>query len=70
MRLDYMQSMIGKKQRVLIEKVSEEGIASGYGEHYLPIEFAVVDRTTNRFEDVVMIGIRGVEDPMMEAMIL
>lgn len=66
-RLEYMHSMLGKSQRVLIEKVSENNIASGYGEHYLPIEFKVEDPTKNRFVNVKMNAVRSGENPVMEA---
>ena len=49
-----MNSMIGKKQRVLIEKVNESGLAFGYGEHYLPVSFQTTDSTKNIFNQVVL----------------
>ena len=48
-RLDYMSSMIGKTERVLIEKVNDQGMAQGYGEHYLPIQFSTPLSTKNSF---------------------
>ena len=66
-RLAYMHSMLGKEQRILIEKV-EDGIASGYGEHYLPVAFAVDDPTTNRFEQVRLTGTTPSADPVMQGM--
>ncbi len=65
LRLEYMQSMIGKKQRVLIEKVSGKMMASGYGEHYLPVEFLTDDNTKNRFADVILTGIKEGAEPVM-----
>lgn len=53
-RLLYMESMLGKTQRVLIEKVNKKGVAQGYGEHYLPIQFSTADRTKNVFRDVIL----------------
>ena len=67
MRLEYMKQMLGKKQRVLIEKLSKEGIANGYGEYYLPIEFKSDQRTTNSFEDVILEKIKEGEDPLISA---
>lgn len=64
-RLEYMHSMQGKQQRVLIEKVVD-GIARGYGEHYLPVSFAVEDPTTNRFEQVRLTGTTPSTDPVMQ----
>lgn len=39
-KLAYRKSMIGKKQRVLIEKLQDRTDAIGYGEHYFPIRVA------------------------------
>ncbi len=66
-RLDYMQSMIGKSQRVLIEKVGADVMASGYGEHYLPVAFKISDPVTNRFADVVLKDIKMGKEPLMRA---
>jgi len=68
-RLQYMHSMQGKEQRVLIEKVAG-GMASGYGEHYLPVAFAVEDPTTNRFEQVRLTGTTPSADPVMQGMLI
>jgi len=66
-RLEYMHSMKGKQQRVLIEKAGDRMMASGYGEHYLPVEFPVEDTTTNRFADVVLKEVVAGEVPVMTA---
>lgn len=63
-RREYLLSMIGKRVRVLIEKV-EKGIASGYGEHYVPVKFGVEDAGTNRFENVELTGVEGDSDLYM-----
>ena len=68
-RLEYMRSMEGKAQRVLIEKVTN-GIARGYGEHYLPVEFATEDPTTNRFEQVRLTGTTPSADPVMQGTLI
>lgn len=68
-RLKYMHSMQGKEQRVLIEKVAG-GMARGYGEHYLPVAFAVEDPTTNRFEQVRLTGTTPSADPVMQGMLI
>ncbi len=69
-RLRYMHSMQQKEQRVLIEKVNEQGIARGYGEHYLPVEFAVTDPSTNRFEKVLLQETLPGEEPVMKGAIV
>ena len=64
-RLSYMNSMLGKEQRILIEKVHKDGMAHGYGEHYLPIVFSTNDPTKNRFQKVVLNGVESSESPTM-----
>jgi len=68
-RLNYMDSMLGKTQRVLIEKVSVEGVAQGYGEHYLPLQFSTPDRKQNIFQDVVLEKLNSTEPPVIRARI-
>ncbi|MDF1573807.1 MAG: tRNA (N(6)-L-threonylcarbamoyladenosine(37)-C(2))-methylthiotransferase MtaB [Bacteroidales bacterium] len=53
-RLAYMESMLGKEQRVLIEKINSQGMAYGYGEHYLPVQFPSPVRTKNIFREVLL----------------
>ena len=65
-RLSYMQSMVGKRQRVLIEKVDTEGLASGYGEHYLPVVFPEASPTRNRFQDVLLEASEHSDPPAMK----
>ncbi len=65
LRLDYMSAMKGSSQRVLIEKVNERMMATGYGEHYLPVTFPVKDPTVNRFADIQLTGIITGDDPVM-----
>ena len=38
----YRESFVGKHQLLLIEKI-ENGVARGYGEHYLPVEVGMLD---------------------------
>ena len=53
-RLRYMDSMLAKQQRVLVEKVDRKRMAHGYGEHYLPVMFPTNDPGRNRFERVIL----------------
>ncbi len=53
-RLRYMDSMLSKQQRVLVEKVDHKMMAHGYGEHYLPVVFPTTDPGRNRFERVIL----------------
>jgi threonylcarbamoyladenosine tRNA methylthiotransferase MtaB len=66
-RLDYMSSMIGKTERVLIEKVNSKGRAQGYGEHYLPIHFSTPVRTKNMFRDVLLEKVEAGDNPFIQA---
>ena len=54
-KLAYCSRFIGKKQTVLVEKVSRLGYAKGYGEHYLPVEFRP-GREGNNYFTKVLIG--------------
>jgi len=65
MRINYMQSMTGMQQRVLVEKVDQNGKARGYGEHYLPVHFQTANPTRNRFENVLMEGVDPADPPAM-----
>jgi len=66
-RLEYMASMAGKHQRVLVEKVGRNGLVKGYGEHYLPVEFRSALCERNRFEDVILEDVRGESTPFVHA---
>ncbi len=50
----YRQLFVGKPQRVLIEKVNRNGLAKGYGQHYVPVEFKTAHPGTNYFENVLI----------------
>ncbi len=50
----YRQLFIGKQQTVLVEKVTKSGLAKGYGEHYVPVEFKPEKPETNYFETVTI----------------
>ncbi len=69
-RLAYMQSMLGKQQRVLVERVDERGVARGYGEHYLPVTFTTEKTTRNWFADVKLSGLEKGDSPTMIATLL
>ena len=64
-RMNYMQSMIGKEQQVLIEKVDLQGMAHGYGEHYLPIQFPASEKTKNIFRKVMLEQMEPGENPFI-----
>ena len=60
-----MQSMIGKAQRVLIEKVDRNGRARGYGEHYLPVQFQALNDTRNSFRRVKLEKVEPGDSPFL-----
>lgn len=48
----YRKQLIGQSQKVLVEKVNKNGMAHGYGEHYVPVEFRPGHTGNNYFETV------------------
>jgi len=64
-RIHYMNSMLGQEQLVLIEKVDRNGIAHGYGEHYLPVYFSTADHTKNRFQQVILNQVKSLDSPTL-----
>jgi threonylcarbamoyladenosine tRNA methylthiotransferase MtaB len=69
-RTNYMHSMLAKHQRVLVEKVDAEGVAQGYGEHYLPVRFRAAQKDRNRFQQVVLNGIELSDPPAMKGVVV
>jgi threonylcarbamoyladenosine tRNA methylthiotransferase MtaB len=66
----YRQSMIGKEQIVLIEKFNQQkGIARGYGQHYIPVEFRTNENLHNRFEKVRLESPGTGPDPVVKGVI-
>lgn len=64
LKKEYRSSFIGKKQKVLVEKIDENGTAGGYGEHYIPVRFKA-DKNTKRngFSIVEIVDIEKGEEP-------
>lgn len=56
-KLAYRKSIITKTQRVLVEKITKEGQAMGYGENYVPVIFNSEDCIINSFKMVRISGI-------------
>ena len=60
--LKYRQSMLGKEQTVLVEKVLD-GMAQGYGENYIPVKFPTdIEDAVNTFVKVRLESIIREED--------
>ncbi|MDR2734450.1 MAG: tRNA (N(6)-L-threonylcarbamoyladenosine(37)-C(2))-methylthiotransferase MtaB [Spirochaetota bacterium] len=55
-RAAFLQSLIGAKERVLIEKITPDGSASGYGRLYIPITLRGGRFAHNTFADCTIIG--------------
>jgi len=48
----YRRQFIGQEQTVLVEQVSPDGLAKGYGQHYIPVEFDSERQGTNYFATI------------------
>ena len=62
MRREYREGFIGKTQVVLIEKINEDGFATGYGQHYIPVLIREQGLKTNTFYKVMLSGIEEYKD--------
>ncbi|PTN08681.1 tRNA (N(6)-L-threonylcarbamoyladenosine(37)-C(2))-methylthiotransferase MtaB [Mangrovibacterium marinum] len=58
-RDQFLNSFIGKTQTVLIEGIDDNGIANGYGEHYIPVHFQGEGLSKNTFHKVKLIKVEG-----------
>jgi threonylcarbamoyladenosine tRNA methylthiotransferase MtaB len=54
----YFNSFAGKTQEVLVEKITQ-GIANGYGQHYIPVRFKAEGVQKNTVHTVQLTEIRG-----------
>jgi threonylcarbamoyladenosine tRNA methylthiotransferase MtaB len=57
-RYRYYQSLIGKTQEVLVEKITKNR-ASGYGNLYVPVEFQAKEIQKNTVHTVRLTGVAG-----------
>lgn len=64
-KLKYRSSFLGKNQRVLIEKMTKNGLAKGYGQNYIPVEFTSQNAKQNEFVDVQIIEIKMGKEPVL-----
>jgi threonylcarbamoyladenosine tRNA methylthiotransferase MtaB len=70
-KLRYRLSLVGKNQKVLVERISGDGMASGYGEHYVPVTFQANAHTRVReFRDVLITGLGEGDDPSLSGSII
>ena len=63
--LKHRSSFIGKQQRVLVQKINEEGFATGYGEHYIPVIVEQRGLKKNTLYDVSITGIIEKDEPIL-----
>ena len=62
-KIEYRKTLIGREQTVLVEKI-QKGIAKGYGEHYVPVEFKSSSEK-NTFHQVKISGLSDGQDPVL-----
>ncbi len=58
----YRASLVGKTEQVLVEKTSD-GIARGFGEHYVPVSFPSGQEAKGKIRPVRIKGIENGNDP-------
>jgi threonylcarbamoyladenosine tRNA methylthiotransferase MtaB len=59
----YLTSFIGQTQEVLVEKIAQ-GIANGYGQHYVPVRFKASGIQKNSVHSINLTEIRGIGENM------
>ncbi len=64
-RLNHRKKFIGKQQRVLVQKILENGYARGFGEHYLPVIIQATGLSTNTFYDTHITEIIENDEPTL-----
>ncbi len=70
MKLAYRKTFIGSTQRVLVEKLHDDGTATGYGEHYVPVLIEASGLESNRLYDVKLTGITKGDDPVLTGILV
>lgn len=59
----FLTSFIGKTQEVLVEKITQ-GIANGYGQHYIPVRFKASGAQKNSVHSINLTEIKGAGENM------
>ncbi|MBK9290121.1 MAG: tRNA (N(6)-L-threonylcarbamoyladenosine(37)-C(2))-methylthiotransferase MtaB [Bacteroidetes bacterium] len=68
---DYYTSMLGQTQRLLVERISDQFVARGYGQHYIPIRVEHAEQLIrNQFVDVRLDRIFEAEEPEVVATLI
>lgn len=60
---EYYSTMIGKPQRMLIERITSDGTARGYGENYIPLRLKGKNLQKNQFVNVLLTGLHEGKEP-------
>ena len=60
-KMNYFRTFIGQTQEVLIEKITQ-GIANGYGQHYIPVRFKITGALKNTIHTVRLTELRGTDE--------
>ncbi|HMM11273.1 MAG TPA: tRNA (N(6)-L-threonylcarbamoyladenosine(37)-C(2))-methylthiotransferase MtaB [Bacteroidales bacterium] len=70
-KMAYFNSMLGNTQRMLIERISDESVARGYGQHYIPLRIQHASHLKrNQFVDVKLESVYHADEPEVNAIIL
>jgi threonylcarbamoyladenosine tRNA methylthiotransferase MtaB len=64
--IKYYQSMLGKKQKMLIEKPKARGFATGYGENYIPLLLPADNFSRNEFREVYLEELTDTDKPAVK----
>lgn len=64
-RLNHRKAFVGRKQRVLVQIILEDGTARGFGEHYIPVIIDEKGLDTNTFYDVLIHEIVSKDEPTL-----
>jgi threonylcarbamoyladenosine tRNA methylthiotransferase MtaB len=67
---NYYKSMIGKQQRMLVERIGGDGVARGYGESYIPIRLKATGLEKNQFVDVEITGLHEAKELEVTAKVI
>ncbi len=65
----YIRQMIGKPQRMLIERIGADGIARGYGENYIPLRLKAKGLNRNAFVDVLVESLHEGREPAADVVL-
>jgi threonylcarbamoyladenosine tRNA methylthiotransferase MtaB len=67
---NYYKSMIGKQQRMLVERIGGDGVARGYGENYIPIRLKAAGLEKNQFVGVEITGLHEAKELEVTAKVI